>query len=182
MSKKIRCDWANQHEIFLSYHDEEWCVPCHDAEKLFEMLCLELMQAGLSWRLILEKREAFNKHFKNFDPRKVAGFSEVKVEKLLSEPGIIRNRAKINAVINNAKQFLRLKKEGTGFVELVWSVVDGKPVINKWKKQDQIPAKTKEAEQLTRLLKAHGFKFIGPTIAYSFMQAVGMVNDHMFLL
>lgn len=179
MKSLKRCDWATQHDIFLDYHDQEWCVPCYDAEKLYEMLCLELMQAGLSWRLILEKRSAFNKHFKNFEPAKIARFSEAKVESLLLEPSIIRNRAKINAVINNAKQFLRLEKEGIDFVALIWSVVEGVPMINKWKKQEQVPTKTKEAEKLTKLLKKHGFKFLGPTIVYSFMQAIGMVNDHL---
>ncbi len=174
-----RCLWATQYDIYLRYHDEEWGIPCYNAQQLFTMLNLELMQAGLSWRLILEKRSTLEKKFTSFDPKKLAKFSEEKIEKLMQDPSIIRNRAKINAVIQNAKQFLVLEKQGIDFVELVWSVVNGTPIINQWKKHEEIPTKTKEADALTQLLKKHGFKFLGPTIIYSFMQAVGLVNDHL---
>jgi len=174
-----RCDWANQYEIFIPYHDEEWGTPLHDDLKLFEMLCLEFMQAGLSWRLILEKRQGFNKAFHNFNPDKISKFNEKKVEQLLQNKDIIRNRAKINAAINNAKQYLTLKEQGIKFSDFLWQVVDGKPIINQWKKQQAIPAQTRKSAQLSKLLKQHQFKFIGPTTAYAFMQAVGMVNDHL---
>ncbi len=168
-----------EYEIFIPYHDEEWGRPCFDDLKLFEMLCLEMMQAGLSWRTVLVKRQALNLNFADFQPEKIVSFSAKKIEQLMQEPAIIRHRAKINAVVNNAEKFMALKAQKIRFSDFVWSVVKHKPVINRWKTQSQVPAKTEAAEQLTALLKKQGFKFLGATTIYAFMQATGMVNDHL---
>lgn len=174
----MRCEWCGNDPLYIKYHDEEWGVPVHDDNKLFEFLILEGAQAGLSWITILRKRENYIKAFDNFDPVKVSRYSEKKIEKLLLNPGIVRNRLKINSAVGNAKEFLKIQKEFGSFNKYIWSFVGGKPIINKWKSLKEIPAKTKESDAMRKELKKRGFKFVGSTICYAFMQAVGMVNDH----
>lgn len=179
MAKTItRCPWAASDEIFHVYHDTEWGVPEYDSQIMFEFLVLELMQAGLSWRTILLKRESMRKAFANFEPKKIARFTSAKIDKLLQYPGIIRNKLKVNAVINNAKCYLQLEKEGTNFSDFIWQLTAFKPINNQWKKQADMPASTSLSDQMSQYLKQYGFRFIGTTICYSFMQAIGMVNDH----
>jgi len=173
-----RCVWGNVTPLMQEYHDKEWGVPVYNDRKIFEFLTLEAAQAGLSWSTVLNKRENYRKNFERFDPKKVAKFSKVRIEKLLKDPGIIRNRLKVEAAVNNAKCFLRIQKEYGTFSKYIWSFVGGKPIQNKWKKMSDLPAVTKEAEELSKDLKLRGFKFIGPTIIYAHMQAAGMVNDH----
>ena len=176
---KKRCPWANPDDpLYLEYHDTEWGVPLHDDRKLFEFLVLEGAQAGLSWRTVLNKRENYRRAFDNFDPRRVAEYDGRKVEKLLTDPGIIRNRRKTEAMITNAMVFLAVQEEHGSFDSYIWSFVDGKPVQNKWRKPAQIPVTTPEAERMSASLVERGFKFVGPTICYAYMQATGMVNDH----
>lgn len=172
-----RCEWADN-DLAVAYHDNEWGVPLHDDIALFEFLVLEGAQAGLSWNTILKKRENFRKAFDGFDPLVVAKYGTTKVNKLLADSGIIRNRLKIEAAITNAKAFLEVQKEFDSFDAYVWRFVDGQPVRNKWKSWKDIPATTPKAEALSKDLKQRGFKFVGPTICYAFMQAIGMVNDH----
>ena len=174
-----RCAWAECDELYEKYHDEEWGVPVRDDAVLFEFLILEGMQAGLSWATILKKRENFRKAFDNFDARKIAKYDQKKINSLLKDKGIIRNKAKVNAAVTNAKAFLEVQKEYGSFSKYIWSFVNNKPVINKWKRLNQLPAKTPLAEKISKDLKARGFKFIGPTIVYAHMQATGMVNDHL---
>ena len=174
----MRCEWCGTDPLYIKYHDEEWGVPVHDDRKLFEFLILEGAQAGLSWITILKKRENYIKAFDNFDPVKVSRYSEKKIEKLLQNPGIVRNKLKINSAVGNAKAFLKIQKEYGSFDKYIWSFVGGKPIINKWKSLKEIPAITKESDAMSKDLKKHGFKFVGSTICYAFMQAVGMVNDH----
>ncbi len=176
-SEKIvhhRCSWAGTDPVYMAYHDEEWGVPQFDSRALWEMLMLEGFQAGLAWIIILRKREAFRKAFKNFDPRKVARFEEADIERLLQDPGIVRSRAKIQATINGARIFLDMQKSGEDFSEFAWRFVGGKPIQN----TGPVPARTPLAEEIAKALKKRGFKFVGPTIVYAWMQAVGMVNDH----
>ena len=173
-----RCDWANGNDLLQSYHDHEWGVEVHDDRTLFEFLVLEGAQAGLSWSTILRKREAYRKAFDHFDARKVARYSEKNVARLLADPGIIRNRLKINAAITNARAFLEVQKEFGSFDRYIWQFVDGRPIRNSWKKMTEIPASTPESVAMSKDLQKRGFKFVGPTICYAFMQAVGMVNDH----
>lgn len=173
-----RCPWAMQDPLFIHYHDEEWGVPLHDERKLFEMLILEGMQAGLSWLTVLKKRENFRTAFNNFDAEKIARYSEHKVTKLLQNPGIIRNPLKINAVIKNAKGFLALQDSPGGFDQYIWQFTDGKTIQNSWKTIKSVPTSTKESDRMAKDLKKRGFNFVGSTICYAFMQAVGMVNDH----
>jgi DNA-3-methyladenine glycosylase I len=173
-----RCQWAGNDPLYQKYHDEEWGVPLHDDQKLFEMLILEGAQAGLSWITILRKRENYRKAFLNFDPVKVAKFDSKKIEQLIQNEGIIRNRLKINAAVTNAKFFLEVKKEFGSFDEYLWRFVDGKPVQNRRRSIKEIPARTEISDALSKDLKKRGFKFVGSIICYAFMQAVGMVNDH----
>ena len=176
---KKRCEWGTFKEPILGiYHDKEWGVPTLDDRKIFEFLVLESAQAGLSWITILRKRENYRKAFADFDPRKIAKFTPVHVEKLLMNPGIIRNRLKIEATINNAKRFLDVQKEFGTFSKYIWGFVNHKTIRNRWKKLSDLPAKTKEAEDLSADLKKRGFKFLGPVVIYAHMQATGMVNDH----
>jgi DNA-3-methyladenine glycosylase I len=175
--KKIRCQWA-ENPLFHEYHDVEWGVPVHDDKKHFEFLTLEAAQAGLSWATILKRREGYVQAFAHFDPKKVAQFTDADVEKLMNNSGIIRNRLKISAAINNSKMFLNVQKEFGTFDRYIWSFVKGNTIINKWKKISEIPAISKESEALSKDLKKRGFRFVGPTIIYAHMQAVGMVNDH----
>lgn len=176
---KTRCQWPLGNPLMLTYHDEEWGVPVFDDRKLFEFLVLESAQAGLSWLIVLRKREGYRKAFADFDPQKVAKFTDKHVAKLLLNPGIIRNRLKVQATINNAQQFIKTQEEFGSFAKYMWRFVDGKPIRNKWKTLKQLPAVTKEAEVISKDLKARGFKFLGPTVIYAHMQATGMVNDHM---
>ena len=173
-----RCNWANGSDLLQSYHDHEWGVEVHDDRTLFEFLVLEGAQAGLSWSTILRKREAYRKAFDNFDARKVSRYSEKTVARLLANPEIIRNRLKINAAITNANAFLQVQKEFGSFDRYIWQFVSGKPIRNSWGTMADIPASTPASAAMSKDLKKRGFKFVGPTICYAFMQAVGMVNDH----
>ena len=173
-----RCNWGNYNEEMKEYHDKEWGVPVHDDRLLFEFLILEGAQAGLSWNTILQKRENFREAFDNFDYKKIATYNEKKVEKLLNNSGIIRNRLKIGAAIANAKALLKIQEEFGSFNNFIWKFIDDNPIINKFKLLEDLPAKTELSEKISKDLKKHGFKFVGPTIIYSFMQAVGITNDH----
>jgi DNA-3-methyladenine glycosylase I len=173
-----RCDWANKGELEQSYHDHEWGVEIHDDRTLFEFLVLEGAQAGLSWSTILRKREGYRRAFDNFDARKISKYSENTVSRLLTNPEIIRNRLKINATITNARAFLQVQKEFGSFDSYIWQFVHGIPIQNSWRKMTDIPSRTPESDAMSKDLQKRGFKFIGATICYAFMQAVGMVNDH----
>ncbi|MCH7479891.1 MAG: DNA-3-methyladenine glycosylase I, partial [Chloroflexi bacterium] len=173
-----RCDWAGDDPLYQSYHDEEWGVPLHDDQRLFEFLILEGAQAGLSWITILKKRENYRAAFDNFDPKLVAEYDEDKIKELLSNPGIVRNKLKVRSAVSNAELFLGIQQEIGSFDAYIWGFVGGQPKINSWKSMAELPAITDEAETMSKELKKRGFKFIGPTICYAFMQAVGMVNDH----
>jgi DNA-3-methyladenine glycosylase I len=175
---KTRCKWAGNDPLYCEYHDNEWGVPLHDDQMLFEFLILEGAQAGLSWITILRKRENYRKAFDNFDPNIIINYNEEKVAELLQNEGIIRNRLKINATITNAKAFLEVQKEFGSFDKYIWSFTEGKIIVNKWKSLSEVPTSTTEAEAMSKDLKKRGFKFVGPTICYAFMQATGMVNDH----
>ncbi len=174
----IRCEWCGSDPLYQEYHDTVWGVPEYDSQQLFEKLCLDGQQAGLSWITILKKQKNYQKAFANFDPYKIAKFNESKVEKLLQNPGIVRNRLKVNSIIKNAKSYIELEKQGVNFSEFLWSFVNGKPIQNAWVSHDQIPVNTPESEAMSKALKKAGFSFVGSTICYAFMQAVGMVNDH----
>jgi len=174
-----RCPWPTKDPLLLAYHDQEWGVPVHDERALFEFLILEGAQAGLSWTTVLRKREGYRAAFDGFDPERVAGYGPAKVAELLSNPGIIRNQAKVAAAISNAQAFLAVQREHGSFDRFIWSFVDGAPVHNAWTRLDQLPVTTPSAERLSRELKRLGFRFIGPTIVYAHMQATGMVNDHL---
>jgi len=173
-----RCEWANKSDLEQSYHDNEWGVPIHDDRSLFEFLILEGAQAGLSWSTILKKREGYRKAFDDFDARKIAKYSKIDISRLLHDSGIIRNRLKIGATITNARAFLQLQKEAGSFDNYIWQFVHGKPIQNLWEKITDIPSNTTESDAMSKDLKRRGFKFVGTTICYAFMQAVGMVNDH----
>jgi DNA-3-methyladenine glycosylase I len=176
-SERVRCAWAKA-EPNLSYHDQEWGVPIHDDRLLFEFLILEGAQAGLSWETILKKRDSYRKAFDNFDARRIARYTPARVEKLMKNAGIVRNRLKIESTVDNAKAFLRVQKEFGSFDSYVWSFVGGKPRTNQRKSLKEIPAESLESDALSRDLRRRGFRFVGSTICYAFMQAVGMVNDH----
>ena len=175
---KRRCDWSGTDPLYVKYHDREWGVPVHDDRRLFEMLILEGAQAGLSWLTILKKREAFRKGFDRFDPRRVAKYDAKKIRELLGNSGIIRNRLKIQAAVQNANAFLEVVDEFGSFDRYIWRFVGGKPIQNRRARLKDIPARTEESDALSMDLKKRGFKFVGSTICYAFMQAVGMVNDH----
>ena len=179
MPQKNRCPWSANDPLYIVYHDREWGVPLHNDRKLFEFLILEGMQAGLSWLTILKKRQNFRKAFSNFDPKKVARFDSLKVRRLLKDKGIIRNRLKIKAAIQNAKAFLRVQKEFGSFNKYIWQFVGGKPRMNRWKTLKDIPTKTGESDAMSEDLRRRGFGFVGSTICYAHMQATGMVNDHL---
>jgi DNA-3-methyladenine glycosylase I len=173
----IRCPWA-KNALNIPYHDEEWGVPLHDDRKLFELLILEGAQAGLSWDTVLQKRARYREVFDRFDPEKVARYDARKVRTLLKDPGIIRNRLKIAATIGNARAFLQVREEFTSFDAYIWRFVGGQPKQNAWKSHKQVPAQTTESDAMSKDLKKRGFRFVGSTICYAFMQATGMVNDH----
>ena len=179
MDREQRCPWPGDDELMLRYHDEEWGTPVHDDAKHYEFLVLDGAQAGLSWRTILHKRENYRAAFGGFDPRKVARFDARKVERLLQDPGIVRNRLKIEAAITSAKAFLRVQKEFGTFDLYIWSFTGGQTIMNRWDSVQQIKAKTLESEAMSQDLVKRGFKFVGPTICYAYMQAAGMVNDHL---
>lgn len=178
MEKKMRCSWAGKLPVYIEYHDKEWGRPVHDDNKLFEMLILEGMQAGLSWLTVLKKREAFRGAFDGFDPCKVALYGEAKIQELLANEGIIRNRLKVNAAVANAKAFLKVRETHGSFDRFLWAYVNHVPIKNHWKKIDEIPAATPLSDRVSKDLKKLGFRFVGSTIIYAFMQATGMVNDH----
>lgn len=179
VSSVNRCPWAGQDPLYIAYHDHEWGLPLHDDLRLFEMLILEGAQAGLSWITVLRKRAAYREAFDGFDPQKVAAYGEDKVQELLANPGIIRNKLKVRSAISNAQAFLRVQEEFGSFDKYLWSFVDGAPIVNRWTQLSQLPAETPESQALSKDLKARGFNFVGPTIMYAFMQATGMVNDHL---
>ena len=173
-----RCGWAGTDPLYQRYHDEEWGVPLHDDRRLFEMLILEGAQAGLAWITILRKREAYRRAFEGFDPARVAAFDEARLQALLQDAGLVRNRLKLASAVGNAKAFLAVQAEFGSFDAYLWGFVGGAPRVNAWKELAEVPAVTPEAEALSRDLKRRGFRFVGPTIVYAFMQAVGMVDDH----
>jgi DNA-3-methyladenine glycosylase I len=175
----IRCGWVGEKEPLMAiYHDTEWGVPEHDDQKLLAKLILDGAQAGLSWVTILRKREGYLKAFRNFDPEKVARFGKRDIERLMKEEGIIRNRMKIESAIGNARAYLKMKEAGESFSEFIWQFTDGHTIQHNFTSRNKLPASTKESEALSKALKAKGFSFVGPTIVYAFMQAIGMVNDH----
>ena len=174
-----RCPWAGTDPLYIRYHDMEWGVPIHDDGQLFEFLILEGAQAGLSWLTILKKRPEYRRAFDNFKPSKVAGYNTKKIKDLLTNPGIVRNRLKVNAAVTNAQAYLQVQDEFGSFDGFIWQFVDGRPIVNQWSRLEDIPAETEASRSMSRELKRRGFKFVGPTICYAFMQAVGMVNDHL---
>lgn len=174
-----RCGWAGQDELMIRYHDEEWGKPLHDDRKLFELLILEGMQAGLSWSTVLKKRENFRQAFDGFDPVKIACYTEERAAELMNNAGIIRNRLKISAAIINANRFLAMQKEYGSFDRFIWQFVNHQPLVNNWTSLSEVPATSVESDAMSKTLRKLGFKFVGSTICYSFMQATGMVNDHL---
>lgn len=179
MPESVRCPWAGTDPLYVAYHDEEWGVPSRDDRHLFEMLILEGAQAGLSWITILRKRQGYRKAFSGFDPAKVARYGPREMERLLADPGIVRNRLKVESAIDSAKAFLALQKEVGSFSEWLWAFVDGQPVRSSHREMREIPAKTPLAEKISKELRGRGFRFVGPTIVYAYLQAVGVVNDHL---
>lgn len=180
MNDKIRCPWCGSDPLYMKYHDEEWGKPVYDDRILFEFLILESAQAGLSWITVLRKRENYRKAFADFDPVAVANFKNEDIERLLQDPGIIRNRLKINSAISNAKLFLEIQKEYGSFSDYMWGYLPGKkPIVNKWKNHKDIPPRTELSDKISADLKKRGFKFFGTTICYAHMQATGMINDHL---
>ncbi|MCB9160535.1 MAG: DNA-3-methyladenine glycosylase I [Caldilineaceae bacterium] len=178
MTNPIRCAWAGDDPLYQHYHDEEWGVPTHDDRLLFEMLNLEGAQAGLSWITILRKRENYRAAFDNFDAETIVRYDDAKIAALLENPGIVRNRLKVNGVVKNARAFLAVQDEFGSFDAYIWRFVDGAPIVNAWTSLSQLPALTDEATAMSKDLKKRGFTFVGPTICYAFMQACGLVNDH----
>jgi len=178
MTEKKRCSWAEGNELEKEYHDNEWGIPVHDDKVLFEFLILEGAQAGLSWSTILNKREGYREALDDFDVEKVSKYGEDKITELLNNPGIVRNKLKINSTVTNARLFIGVQEEFGSFDKYIWQFVGGKPIINKWKTASEVPVSTPESDAMSKDLKKRGFKFIGTTICYAYMQAVGMVNDH----
>ncbi len=175
----VRCPWAGTDPLMVRYHDEEWGVPLHDDRRLFEFLVLEGAQAGLSWSTVLAKRERYREVFAGFDPARVARFRPARIARLLEDPGIIRNRLKVESAVTNARAFLAVQRELGSFDAYLWGFVGGAPQVNAWRKTSDLPAETEESRALSRDLKRRGFRFVGPTICYALMQAVGLVNDHL---
>lgn len=178
MEDQVICAWVGNNPVYIDYHNNEWGKPIYDDRLLFEFLILDTFQAGLSWITILKKRDNFRKAFDNFDAKKIASYDDAKFESLMNDAGIIRNRLKIKAAIGNAKSYLDIMAEEGGFSNYIWSFVGGSPIINNWKKQSEIPVNTPESDAMSKDLKKRGFKFVGTTICYAFMQAAGLVNDH----
>ncbi len=179
MSDIVRCEWAGSDPLYIDYHDKEWGRPLHNETRLFEMLILEGMQAGLSWITILKKREAFRAAFDGFDPARVARYGPEKITELLANPGIIRNRLKIAAAVGNAQLFLQVQQQYGSFDAFIWEYVDNAPITNRWNKISDMPASTPLSDKISKDLKKMGFKFVGSTIIYAYMQSIGMVNDHL---
>ena len=179
MSDLIRCPWAGTDPLYVAYHDAEWGVPVHDDRALFEFLILEGAQAGLSWSTILKKRDNYRRAFDDFDPAAVAAYDEDKIAALLADPGIVRNRLKVRAAVRNAAAFLKVQDEFGSFDTYLWGFVGGRPIVNAWESLSHLPAETAESRALSKDLQRRGFTFVGPTIMYAFMQAIGMVNDHL---
>jgi DNA-3-methyladenine glycosylase I len=173
-----RCTWCGHDPLYLAYHDQEWGVPVHDDRRLFEMLILEGAQAGLSWLTVLKKRDHYRRAFHQFDAEKIAGYQDADIDRLMQDPGIIRNRLKISATIKNARGFLQIREEYPSFADYLWGYTDGRVITNAWQSISDIPAHTDTSDRLSSDLRKRGFKFVGSTICYSFMQAIGMVNDH----
>lgn len=179
MKKDVkRCGWVTEDPLYQAYHDKEWGKPLHDDRGLFEFLILEGAQAGLSWITVLKKRENYREAFDHFDPEKIVRYTKRKTDALLANPGIIRNKLKIQSTIENAKAYLKVEEELGSFSDYIWQFVDGKPILNQWKSMKQVPANTAVSDRMSKELKKRGFKFVGSTICYAYMQAVGMVNDH----
>ena len=173
------CEWPGENKLMIEYHDTEWGTPVHDDRKLFELLMLDNAQAGLSWQTVLNKRENYRKAFDNFEPAKIARYNKRKITSLLNNPGIIRNRLKIEAAVTNARAVLEIQKEFGSFDAYIWQFVNGTPIRNRWKSLKEIPATSLQSDAMSKALKKHGFKFIGSTICYAFMQSAGLVNDHL---
>lgn len=176
-----RCPWCEGFDLYRDYHDREWGVPLRDDQALFELLILEGAQAGLSWSTVLKKREHYRRVFDGFDPERIARYDEVKVAALLADPGIIRNRAKVAATIGNAQAWLAMRAAGQSFSDFLWQFVGGRPIVNHWQSMAEVPAKTAQSDAMSKALAKAGFKFVGSTICYAFMQASGMVNDHLLV-
>lgn len=178
MAEKKRCSWCLKTDLYIRYHDEEWGVPVHDDRTHFEFLILEGAQAGLSWLTILNKREGYRRCFADFDPEKVARFTDKRIARILQDPGIVRNRLKVNSAVGNARKFLDIQDEFGSFDAYIWRFVDGKPIVNRWTRNDQIPATSKESDALSKDLIKRGFRFVGSTVMYAHLQACGLINDH----
>ena len=176
---KNRCDWPGDNKLMIEYHDTEWGVPLHDDRKLFEFLLLDNAQAGLSWQTILNKRENYRKAFDSFDPARIARYTERKIASLLNNPGIVRNRLKVRSAVTNAQAFLDVQTESGSFDNYIWQFVNGTTIRNRWKELEEIPSTSPESDVMSKDLKKRGFKFVGSTICYAFMQSAGMVNDHL---
>ncbi len=174
-----RCTWLTDDPLYIAYHDEEWGVPCHDERYLFEKLMLEGFQAGLSWLTILRKRENFRAAFDHFDPPQIARYDDAKRAALLADAGIVRNRLKVDATISNAQAYLDMREAGLSFDAFMWDFVDGEPIIHAYERLEDVPAETELSRQMSKALKARGFRFVGPTICYAYMQSIGLVNDHL---
>jgi len=179
MAAPARCPWCGDDPLYVAYHDQEWGVPCHDDRRLFEFLILEGAQAGLAWITILRKRESYRRAFAGFDPATVARWNQAEIERLLVDPGIVRNRRKIESALLNARAFLAVQEQFGSFDRYLWRFVDGHPRQNAWRRMEQVPAETAESRALSKDLLARGFKFVGPTICYALMQSMGLVNDHL---
>ncbi|XP_030037505.2 DNA-3-methyladenine glycosylase 1 [Manduca sexta] len=177
-NKVVRCEWLNKDKLYIKYHDEEWGIPQYDSLLLFEMLCLEGQQAGLSWITILKKRNNYRRLFCNFNPTKISQFNSKDINVILSDSGIVRHKGKVLSIIQNAISYLKMKKNGEDFSKFVWSFVENKPLVNNWKNSSDIPTQTPTSVALSKALKKREFRFVGPTTCYSFMQACGLVNDH----
>jgi DNA-3-methyladenine glycosylase I len=175
---KIRCSWCGNDPLYVEYHDTEWGVPIYNDDRLFEFLILETFQAGLSWITILRKRENFRKAFDNFNYKKIANYNQLKIEELLNNEGIVRNKLKIYATVSNAIAFIKIQEEFGSFSNYIWNFTEGKPIVNNWAETTQLPAKTELSDEISKDLKKRGFKFVGSTVVYAHMQATGMVNDH----
>lgn len=178
MSERRRCEWCGDDPLYMAYHDEEWGVPTHDDRRLFEMLILEGAQAGLSWITILRKRENYRAAFDNFDAEKIAHYDEAKIAELLANPGIVRNKLKVRVAVSGARAFLDIREEYGSFDAFIWQFVEGRPIVNKYQTLSDIPPETDASRAMSKALKQRGFNFVGPTICYAFMQACGMMNDH----
>ena len=178
MLEKERCGWPGNDPLMIEYHDTEWGVPLRDDEKLFEFLLLDGAQAGLSWQTILRKREGYREAFDNFNPRRIALYGDAEIERLMQDAGIVRNRQKILSAIGNASSYLEVVRQEGSFADFIWSFVEGQPIVNEWTTHEGAPATSPQSESMSRELRRRGFRFVGPTICYAFMQAAGLVNDH----